>query len=396
MNKIVLAAAIAASVAAFPALAEEDSAVDPLLTIWTRDATDYNAFSKVAERYTKETGIKVKIENQEQSEIKFEKAASRGEGPDIYLWAHDRFGQWANAGLIAPVSPSEEEKAKFFRFSWDALTMQGKTWGYPISVEAISMICNRSIIEDKDVPDSLEDLVKLDDELQKKGIHAIEWDYSQPYYSFPVMASQGAYVYKKTATGYDVNDTGVGNQGARTGLKFIVSLIKDKHIVKGTDYGIMQDDFVNGRVACVFDGPWSWSNYEQAKVDFSVNRLPTLNGKRMKAMVGVLGLIINAHSKKKDIAIQFIEKYVLTDEGMSEMNDRRSLGAFALKSFQAKSKNDPRVNVTMQNAQDGEPMPSVPQMIKFWSAIQGAITNSTSGRQDVDAALSTAHQRVLN
>lgn len=50
----------------------------------------------------------------------------------------------------------------------------------------------------------------------------------------------------------------------------------------------------------------------------------------------------------------------------------------------------------MQNAQDGEPMPSVPQMIKFWSAIQGAITNSTSGRQDVDAALSTAHQRVLN
>lgn len=76
MNKIVLAAAIAASVAAFPALAEEDSAVDPLLTIWTRDATDYNAFSKVAERYTKETGIKVKIENQEQSEIKFEKAAS--------------------------------------------------------------------------------------------------------------------------------------------------------------------------------------------------------------------------------------------------------------------------------------------------------------------------------
>ena len=64
MNKIVLAAAIAASVAAFPALAEEDSAVDPLLTIWTRDATDYTAFSKVAERYTKETGIKVKIENQ--------------------------------------------------------------------------------------------------------------------------------------------------------------------------------------------------------------------------------------------------------------------------------------------------------------------------------------------
>ena len=46
MNKIVLAAAVAASVAAFPALAEEDSSVDPLLTIWTRDANDYNAFSK--------------------------------------------------------------------------------------------------------------------------------------------------------------------------------------------------------------------------------------------------------------------------------------------------------------------------------------------------------------
>ena len=35
----------------------------------------------------------------------------------------------------------------------------------------------------------------------------------------------------------------------------------------------------------------------------------------------------------------------------------------------------------------GEPMPNVPEMGAFWSSMAAALTNITSGRQDVDAAL---------
>ena len=43
---------------------------------------------------------------------------------------------------------------------------------------------------------------------------------------------------------------------------------------------------------------------------------------------------------------------------------------------------------------NGEPMPNVPEMNRFWSAFQQALKNSTSGRQPVDEALKVAADRI--
>ena len=55
---------------------------------------------------------------------------------------------------------------------------------------------------------------------------------------------------------------------------------------------------------------------------------------------------------------------------------------------------DPRIKATMANAINGEPMPNVPEMNRFWSAFQQALKNSTSGRQSVDEALKVAADRI--
>jgi maltose/maltodextrin transport system substrate-binding protein len=39
-------------------------------------------------------------------------------------------------------------------------------------------------------------------------------------------------------------------------------------------------------------------------------------------------------------------------------------------------------------------MPNVPEMGSFWSAMAPALTNITSGRQTVDAALDDAAKRI--
>ena len=36
----------------------------------------------------------------------------------------------------------------------------------------------------------------------------IMWDYNTPYFSWPFLASGGAYAFKKVEGGYDVRDTG--------------------------------------------------------------------------------------------------------------------------------------------------------------------------------------------
>ena len=60
-------------------------------------------------------------------------AAQAAKGPDIVIWAHDKIGEWADAGLIAPVEVSEEFGNKFFPKAWQAALHKERIWGYPIA-----------------------------------------------------------------------------------------------------------------------------------------------------------------------------------------------------------------------------------------------------------------------
>ena len=108
-----------------------------------------------------------------------------------------------------------------------------------------------------------------------------------------------------------------------------------------------------------------------------------------------LGATINAASPNKDLAVEFLENYLLTDKGLAAVNADKPLGAVALKSFQKTLESDANIKATMMNAQNGEPMPSVPEMSRFWSSFETALKNVTSGRQGVDEALDTAAKRIV-
>ncbi|MCW1936463.1 hypothetical protein OMD46_09330 [Pseudomonas sp. MDMC_285] len=70
------------------------------------------------------------------------------------------------------------------------------------------------------------------------------------------------------------------------------------------------------------------------------------------------------------------------------------LGAVPNKAYMAELASDPLIKATFDNAQLGQPMPNVPEMGAFWSAMAPALSNITSGRQTVDAALDDAAKRI--
>lgn len=391
MNKKIIATLVAAATLGLSSMAGASIEAGKLV-IWVNGDKAYDGIAQVGKKFTEEQGVPVEVAHPDGVENKFQQAASTGNGPDIFMWAHDRFGEWAKAGLLTELNPSKQVQDKFQKFAWDALTIDGKIYGYPMSVEAIGMICNMDLV--KKVPANFEDFAALDAEMQKSGKRAIMWDYTNPYFSYPLIASNGGYVFKKTAPGqYDVKDTGVNNDGAKKGVQFLTDMVKNKTIEKGVDYGVMDSNFSKGDVACIINGPWSWSNY--SKINFSVNPLPKFAGKPAKAFVGVQGLAINAQSPNKDLAVSFLEDYLLTDAGLDVVNNDKAIGAAALKSFQKKLESDAKIKATMANAVNGEPMPNVAEMNRFWSAFQQALKNSTTGRQTVDEALNTAAQRIV-
>ena len=363
------------------------------LTIWINGDKGYNGLAEVGKKFEADTGIKVTVAHPDKVEVKFPQVAATGNGPDIFLWAHDRYGEWVKSGLLVPVTPSDATKAKFEKFAWDAMTVDGKTYGYPVAVEAISLIYNKALLPTP--PKTFEEIATIDETLKKDGKRAIMWAYDVPYFTYPLAAANGGYAFKKTATGYDVRDTGLNNAGAKIGVGYIADLIKSGHLAKGIDYGVMEAKFNKGDVAMMISGPWAWSNLDKSGIKYGIALLPTLKGKPAKAFVGVMGATINAASPNKDLATEFIENYLLTDEGLGKVNADKPLGAVALKSFQKTLESDERVKATMDNARNGEPMPSVPEMNSFWSAFETALKNVTSGRQSVDEALDAAARRVV-
>lgn len=369
---------------AVPAFAFDDDT----LTIWTGDNRDRDALLAAVQPFIDDLGIEVVVEIVDPDlPQKFQQAAATGDGPDILLWAHDRFGEWAGGGLIAPVSPSAEWTADILPAAMEAVQFDGKTWGYPLAVEAVTLIYNKAIIDTP--PASFEEIADLDLDGQK-----ILWDYNNTYFTMPMLMANGGYAFQKVDGSYDGSTTGVNTDGAIAGAEVLKSLFDDGVMPQGVDYGVMDGAMNNGEVAMVLNGPWSWSAFKESEIDIGVAPIPTVNGETSPPFLGVQALGINAASPNADLAVELIENYLATDEGLAVWNADNALGALADMSA-AEAQNDQLVSDMLAVAANGVPMPSNPEMGAFWAAMGPALTNITSGAAKPADALNDAATRIL-
>jgi maltose/maltodextrin transport system substrate-binding protein len=392
-QRIKLLAATAA-LALSAGVAGSAHAVEPgKLLIWINGDKGYNGLQKVGDEFAKKTGVQVTVEHPEDAPGKFQQAAAAGKGPDIWIWAHDRVGEWIQGGLLQPVTPSKKIVDDIDPLAWKAFNIGGRTWGYPISIEAVSLIYNKDLVPTP--PKSFEDVIALDKKLSAQGKKAILWDYNNTYFTWPLLAANGGYAFKLRADGtYDANDTGVNNAGALKGAELLAAMIKDGVMPKGAGYADMEAAVNQGKVAMMINGPWAWDNLKKSKINFGVAKIPTVAGKKAAPFVGVMGAMVNKASPNREIAVEFIENHMLSVAGLKAINDDVPLGTPASKAFFNQLKNDPHIQATMASAQDGAPMPNIPEMGRFWSSMASALQNMTEGRQTPKEALDAAAKRI--
>lgn len=369
---------------AMPAAAFEDG----VLTIWTGANRDRDALLAAVAGFTQDLGVEVVVEVVDPDlPQKFQQAAATGDGPDIVLWAHDRFGEWASGGLIQPVSPSAAWADGILPAAMEAVQFGGNTWGYPVSVEAVTLIYNKDLIATP--PASFEEIAAADIEGQK-----ILWDYNNTYFTMPLLMAGGGYAFEKVDGVYDGTTTGVNNEGAIAGAEVLKSLFDDGVMPQGVDYGVMDGAMNNGEVAMVLNGPWSWASFAASGVDVGVAPIPTVNGQVSPPFLGVQALGINAASPNADLAAELIENYLATDEGLAVWNANNAMGALA-DSSAAVAQDNALVTDMLAVAANGVPMPSNPEMGAFWAAMGPALTNITSGAASPADALNDAATRIL-
>jgi maltose/maltodextrin transport system substrate-binding protein len=365
------------------------------LLIWINGDKGYNGLQKVGDAFTAQTGVKVTVEHPEDAPTKFQQAAAEGKGPDIWIWPHDRVGEWKASGAIVTVTPSRKLVADIDPKAWQAFTIDGKVWGYPMAVEAVGLIYNKALVPNP--PRTFEEIFALDKQLAASGHKAILWDYKNTYFTWGLLGANGGYPFKKKADGtYDGKDTGVANAGCLKGAELLDKLIKTGVMPKGAGYADMEAGVAQGRIAMMISGPWAWENLMKANIDFGVTTLPGGAGKPATPFVGVMGAMITKASPNAELAKEFIENAMLTLDGLDTINADVPLGTPASRAAFAKwGKGNPRIQATMASAQAGVLMPNNPEMGRFWSSMEAALTNLTEGRQTPKEALAAAKARIL-
>ncbi|NVK29976.1 MAG: maltose/maltodextrin ABC transporter substrate-binding protein MalE [Gammaproteobacteria bacterium] len=363
---------------------------DGVLTIWTGTNRDHASLTEAAAKFTNDTGIEVKLAEFEKLTDEFQQAAATGDGPDIVMWAHDRFGEWAAGGLITPVDPSNDFRAGVLESAWDAVSMGDATYGYPVLVEAVGLVYNKDLVASP--PASFEEIKDLSIADGKKSIL---WDYNNTYFTMPMLMANGGFAFQKVDGVYDGKSTGVNNDGAKLGGKVLKALFDDGVMATGVDYGVMDGAMAAGEVAMVINGPWSWSNYKGAGINLGLAPIPSVNGKASPSFLGVQALALNAASPNADLAKELIENYLITEAGLATWNQNGALGALAHKAA-GSAQQDELIAATLEIAATAVPMPSNPEMGAFWGAMGPALTSITSGEASVDDALDNAAKRILS
>src|ERR1700758_3587604 len=112
------------------------------LLIWM-DNERGAALQPIVQKFEADLGLKVTVETPEKITDSFPIAAQAGKGPDIVIWAHDKVGEWADGGLVAPVEISSDFSKQFFFKAWQAVFHQKMYWGYPIALETVTLIYNK-------------------------------------------------------------------------------------------------------------------------------------------------------------------------------------------------------------------------------------------------------------
>jgi maltose/maltodextrin transport system substrate-binding protein len=366
------------------------------LSIWM-DADRMPAMQEAGRKFEHDYGIKVNVDATENIPNNFPLAVQSNKGPDIVIFAHDKVGEWADGGLIAPIPVDDAYRSRFASLAWEAVRHRSEYWGYPLCFEVVGLIYNKKLVQTP--PAQLSDLIELNKQLKAEhpNVMTILWDYTSPYYSWGIFGSAGAYVFGKTEKGYDTKDIGIATPGAIDALNQLIGLVRAGVLPKGASVaGMPKQMMANGKLAMTLSGPWDWQDLMKSGIDFGVAPVPGVGGKPGKAFIGVSVAYINRSSPNLDIARQFLENYAITDRVLAAANRLKPIGIPALNSlYETMSKNDELLREMKVCADNGEVMPNIPETGRFWSAMGSAIQIATNGQASAQSALTEARENML-
>ena len=335
------------------------------LVVWAEEKVA-TALDPLVGAYEAAAGVDIEVVVYDFGAIRtdVQTAGPAGEGPDVFLGAHDWVGELAANGVVAPLDLGSVA-SDLFEVGVTAFSYGGEVYGFPYATEAIAMFYNADLVDS--VPATWEEAKTACDTAGTE--FCVGTPSNDAYHNHPFIASAGGYVFASTG-GFDASDVGLDNAGAIASAEYLDGLVKNG-TVYSADYGGAMSNFQEGRALFWMTGPWARG--DASAVNYGVGLIPQFDGNAATPFVGVRGAMVSSFSNNQVLAQSFILDFFATIEVQQAMyeSDPRLPATKSL--FAVVEAADPIAASFAASASNGIPMPNIPEMGSVWGPMADAL-----------------------
>jgi len=315
-----------------------------------------------------------------------------GIGPDVFAAPHDQMGALIAGGHILPITPDIEGWVRdtVFDSGITAVTSGGLLFGYPIAMETYALFYNRAHIASADVPSTFEGLMDFSRDFSEENPGSFGFVMSiGAYYAIIFTTADGNRLFGPY--GIDQVNSNINSPASVSGMEFFQSLRE----VLDVDAGDLTDafadaNFTSGNAAMIITGPWNIAPFESYGIDFGVTTIPSLPGQATPpaSFAGVRTMFVSAYTEHPAEAHAFAQ-FLISPE--IQRLRYEITGAIPSTTVETES---PHFAGIFRQLDFAFPMPSIPEMGAYWSAMDAAAANIWNG-MDVQEQLDMAHSAMV-
>lgn len=351
------------------------------LVIWT-DAEREPAIRAAAAAFEEESGATVTLvqKNFEDLRNDFTAQVPTGEGPDITVGAHDWLGAMVTAGVVDTIDLGETAD-QFEDVSREAFTYDGQLYALPYSLETVAVVQNTELVGAEPAA-TWDELIQrgLDSGAERPVVINNAGEVGDGYTLYGLQTSFGAPVFVQDETGSYTSEVGMGGPQGEAFAQWIAENGAAGYLSTTIDYDINNELFATGKAPFTITGPWAMSLYED--VDVAVNPIPSAGGETAAPFVGVQGFYLSAQSENKLLANEFLVNYLATEDAQRALYEADPrIPAYSTLAEEVAS--DPIIAGFLASAQNGVPMPSIPEMGNVWDLWNTAESQIIKGADPV-------------
>jgi arabinogalactan oligomer/maltooligosaccharide transport system substrate-binding protein len=358
----------------------------PKIVVWHGWGGDYyKAIEKQFANYAQKNNVTIELLKVNDVGQKLTLAVPTGQGPDVLAWVNDQIGKNVLAQAIQPLNDFGVDEgylaSNFTETAAKAMVYDGKVYGIPESMEALTMICNSALIKADALPKTTDDLIKAAQSFNKApDKYLFVYDAkNNAYFSAPWWLGAGTTLV--TADG----KTGLGTPESIAAANLIKSFTEI--IPKEIDYGVADTLFKEGKAACIMNGPWAVADYQAKGLSLFLATLPTVSssGKPARPFVGVKMLMLANKAKQAQAAVDLMKYYGSTEVQAELAKVNKQVPANKVAQDQVKS--DPIVSGFIAQTALGEPLPNTEFVDAMWEPVGKTVEAIWTGAVSPDQAV---------